>query len=150
MNKSNIFFAQIFHMCDEDGRRIPYMCGNETSFNQKFRVCDWNYNVDCASSPDWWVTQCRPLIGCWVATLASDWSRSLCAAGCRHHDQRELEGGKGYGCLEWKHHFLCLLLLFDSGILTVVCSLLWSTTIWNFYFLQFLPPSDSPWSRQTK
>jgi len=28
-------------------------CANETSFNQKFRVCDWNYNVDCASSPDW-------------------------------------------------------------------------------------------------
>ena len=51
-----IFLSQIFHMCDEDGRRIPYMCGNETSFNQKFRVCDWNYNVDCASSPDWWVT----------------------------------------------------------------------------------------------
>jgi len=44
----------IFHMCDEDGRRIPYMCANETSFNQKFRVCDWNYNVDCASSPDWY------------------------------------------------------------------------------------------------
>ena len=54
----NLFFSsQIFHMCDEDGRRIPYMCGNETSFNQKFRVCDWNYNVDCASSPDWWVTK---------------------------------------------------------------------------------------------
>jgi len=46
--------CMIFHMCDEDGRRIPYMCGNETSFNQKFRVCDWNYNVDCASSPDWY------------------------------------------------------------------------------------------------
>jgi len=30
------------------------MCANETSFNQKFRVCDWNYNVDCASSPDWY------------------------------------------------------------------------------------------------
>ena len=49
-----ISLFQIFHMCDEDGRRIPYMCANETSFNQKFRVCDWNYNVDCASSPDWW------------------------------------------------------------------------------------------------
>ena len=45
-------------MCDEDGRRIPYMCANETSFNQKFRVCDWNYNVDCASSPDWWDIDC--------------------------------------------------------------------------------------------
>jgi len=48
------FDCMIFHMCDEDGRRIPYMCANETSFNQKFRVCDWNYNVDCPSSPDWY------------------------------------------------------------------------------------------------
>jgi hypothetical protein len=48
------FDCMIFHMCDEDGRRIPYMCANETSFNQKFRVCDWNYNVDCKSSPDWY------------------------------------------------------------------------------------------------
>lgn len=47
------FDCMIFHMCDEDGRRIPYMCGNNTSFNQKFRVCDWNYNVDCPASPDW-------------------------------------------------------------------------------------------------
>jgi len=48
------FDCMIFHMCDEDGRRIPYMCGNNTSFNQKFRVCDWNYNVDCPNSPDWY------------------------------------------------------------------------------------------------
>jgi len=48
------FDCMIFHMCDEDGRRIPYMCANETSFNQKFRVCDWNYNVDCEASPDWY------------------------------------------------------------------------------------------------
>lgn len=41
-------------MCDEDGRRIPYMCANETSFNQKFRVCDWTYNVDCEASPEWY------------------------------------------------------------------------------------------------
>ena len=53
-------FSQIFHMCDEDGRRIPYMCGNNTSFNQKFRVCDWNYNVDCPNSPDWSVSQLTP------------------------------------------------------------------------------------------
>ena len=32
------------------------MCGNNTSFNQKFRVCDWNYNVDCPNSPDWSVS----------------------------------------------------------------------------------------------
>lgn len=48
------FDCMIFHLCDEDGRRIPYMCGDETSFNQKYRVCDWNYNVDCAASPDWY------------------------------------------------------------------------------------------------
>jgi len=48
------FDCMIFHLCDEDGRRIPYMCGNNTSFNQKFRVCDWNYNVDCQSSPEWY------------------------------------------------------------------------------------------------
>jgi hypothetical protein len=48
------FDCQIFHMCDEDGRRIPYMCGNETSFNQRFRVCDWSYNVDCQDSPNWY------------------------------------------------------------------------------------------------
>jgi len=48
------FDCMIFHLCDEDGRRIPYMCDKETSFNQKFRVCDWNYNVDCESSPDWY------------------------------------------------------------------------------------------------
>jgi len=46
--------CMIFHLCDEDGRRIPYMCGNGTSFNQKFRVCDWNYNVDCQESPEWY------------------------------------------------------------------------------------------------
>lgn len=48
------FDCQIFHMCDEDGRRIPYMCANETSFNQKFRVCDWTYNVDCEEAPEWY------------------------------------------------------------------------------------------------
>ncbi|EEB10321.1 conserved hypothetical protein [Pediculus humanus corporis] len=45
--------CQIFHMCDEDGRRIPYICANDTSFNQKYRICDWEYNFDCANSNDW-------------------------------------------------------------------------------------------------
>jgi len=48
------FDCQIFHMCDADGRRIPYICANETGFNQQYRVCDWNYNFDCNSSPDWY------------------------------------------------------------------------------------------------
>ncbi|XP_044739496.1 U-scoloptoxin(01)-Er1a [Chrysoperla carnea] len=46
--------CQIFHMCDEDGRRIPYICANETSFNQEFRICDWEYNFDCADATKWY------------------------------------------------------------------------------------------------
>ena len=43
----------IFHLCDDKGRRVPYMCGKGTTFNQKFRVCDWTKNVDCAKAQDW-------------------------------------------------------------------------------------------------
>lgn len=46
--------CQIFHMCDEDGRRIPYICANDTSFNQEFRVCDWEYNFDCNQAQQWY------------------------------------------------------------------------------------------------
>ncbi|CAH0388706.1 unnamed protein product [Bemisia tabaci] len=46
--------CQIFHMCDEDGRRVPYICANDTSFNQQYRICDWVYNFDCAQSQDWY------------------------------------------------------------------------------------------------
>ncbi|XP_071440061.1 U-scoloptoxin(01)-Er1a [Hetaerina americana] len=46
--------CQIFHMCDEDGRRIPYICANDTSFNQQYRICDWNYNFDCVEAPTWY------------------------------------------------------------------------------------------------
>uniref|UniRef100_R4FP10 Putative chitin binding peritrophin-a domain protein n=1 Tax=Rhodnius prolixus TaxID=13249 RepID=R4FP10_RHOPR len=46
--------CQIFHMCDEDGRRIPYICANDTSFNQQYRVCDWDYNVNCQKSQEWY------------------------------------------------------------------------------------------------
>jgi len=45
--------CHIFHMCDEEGRRIPYICANETGFNQEFRVCDWNYNFNCEDAPNW-------------------------------------------------------------------------------------------------
>ncbi|CAH1401642.1 unnamed protein product [Nezara viridula] len=46
--------CQIFHMCDEDGRRIPYICANDTSFNQQYRVCDWDYNVNCGDAQSWY------------------------------------------------------------------------------------------------
>lgn len=41
-------------MCDSFGRRIPHICPNETAFNQEYRVCDWEYNVDCANSDEWY------------------------------------------------------------------------------------------------
>ena len=47
------FDCMIFHLCDAQGRRVPYMCDKNTAFNQKFRVCDWAYNVDCEAAPDW-------------------------------------------------------------------------------------------------
>lgn len=47
--------CQIFHMCDEDGRRIPYICANDTSFNQQYRICDWDYNVNCGDAQNWLV-----------------------------------------------------------------------------------------------
>ncbi|XP_059471301.1 U-scoloptoxin(01)-Er1a-like [Neocloeon triangulifer] len=46
--------CHIFHMCDEEGRRIPYICANETGFNQEYRVCDWNYNFNCEDAPNWY------------------------------------------------------------------------------------------------
>ncbi|XP_064085645.1 uncharacterized protein LOC135200863 isoform X5 [Macrobrachium nipponense] len=47
------FNCQLFHMCDEDGRRIPYMCANDTAFNQEYRICDWQYNFDCSAAQNW-------------------------------------------------------------------------------------------------
>lgn len=40
-------------MCDEDGRRIPYMCGSGTAFNQQYRICDWIHNFDCKEADKW-------------------------------------------------------------------------------------------------
>jgi hypothetical protein len=48
------FNCNIFHMCDEDGRRIPHICANGTTFNQKFRICDWPFNVKCGDAPNWY------------------------------------------------------------------------------------------------
>ncbi|CAG0920391.1 unnamed protein product [Notodromas monacha] len=48
------FNCQIFHLCDADGRRIPYICANETAFNQQYRVCDWAYNVNCEEASNWY------------------------------------------------------------------------------------------------
>ncbi|CAH1364402.1 hypothetical protein MTP99_000782 [Tenebrio molitor] len=46
--------CQIFHMCDPEGRRIPHSCANDTSFNQEYRICDWENNFDCSEAPKWY------------------------------------------------------------------------------------------------
>ncbi|XP_054157580.1 U-scoloptoxin(01)-Er1a-like [Oppia nitens] len=44
------FNCQVFHICDAFGRRVSMICPNETAFNQEYRVCDWEYNVNCPDS----------------------------------------------------------------------------------------------------
>ncbi|XP_037071173.1 pupal cuticle protein 36a-like [Pollicipes pollicipes] len=41
--------CQVFHIC-YDNRMDSFLCPNGTLFNQKYFVCDWWYNVDCAAS----------------------------------------------------------------------------------------------------
>lgn len=45
--------CQIFHMCNEEGERVPHVCANETSFNQEYRICDWKYNFECSEAHNW-------------------------------------------------------------------------------------------------
>ncbi|XP_068233976.1 uncharacterized protein [Palaemon carinicauda] len=42
--------CQVFHICQRDGRFDSFLCPNGTVFNQRFFVCDWWFNVDCAAS----------------------------------------------------------------------------------------------------
>ncbi|XP_066971855.1 uncharacterized protein [Macrobrachium rosenbergii] len=42
--------CQVFHVCQFDGRQDSFLCPNGTVFNQQYFVCDWWFNVDCASS----------------------------------------------------------------------------------------------------
>ncbi len=37
-------------MCQADGNFNAFLCPNGTIFNQQYFICDWWYNVDCASS----------------------------------------------------------------------------------------------------
>lgn len=54
--------CRIFHMCDEDGRRVPHMCANDTSFNQEYRICDWEYNFNCSEAPMWLVQKFKDIL----------------------------------------------------------------------------------------
>ncbi|KAG1663039.1 hypothetical protein GQR58_020609 [Nymphon striatum] len=42
--------CQVFHMCQPQGFVNSFLCPNGTIFNQQVFVCDWWYNVDCATS----------------------------------------------------------------------------------------------------
>ncbi|XP_053630418.2 uncharacterized protein [Cherax quadricarinatus] len=42
--------CQVFHICQFDGRHDSFLCPNGTVFNQQYFVCDWWFNVDCATS----------------------------------------------------------------------------------------------------
>merc|ERR1711970_1418667 len=45
--------CQVFHYCQADGRMDSFFCPNLTLFNQQYFVCDWEYNVDCSSAPQY-------------------------------------------------------------------------------------------------
>lgn len=38
---------QVFHICQQGGRRDSFLCPNGTMFNQQLFVCDWWHNVQC-------------------------------------------------------------------------------------------------------
>lgn len=45
--------CQVFRVCantDLTGRGFPFLCPNGTLFNQRYFVCDWYNNVNCAES----------------------------------------------------------------------------------------------------
>ncbi|CAL4135564.1 unnamed protein product [Meganyctiphanes norvegica] len=46
--------CQVWHWCHPDGPMYSFLCPNQTMFNQKYRLCDWYYNVDCPGSPDYY------------------------------------------------------------------------------------------------
>jgi len=41
----------VFHLCQQDGRMDSFRCPTGTLFNQQYFVCDWWFNVECATSP---------------------------------------------------------------------------------------------------
>nr|XP_037280646.1 uncharacterized protein C6orf132 homolog [Rhipicephalus microplus] len=44
--------CQVFHSCDNNNRQKSFLCPNGTIFKQELFTCDWWYNVDCDSSPN--------------------------------------------------------------------------------------------------
>ncbi|XP_071512968.1 U-scoloptoxin(01)-Cw1a-like [Panulirus ornatus] len=46
--------CQVWHWCVTGSQHYSFLCSNGTLYNQRYRVCDWWYNVDCSSSPDYY------------------------------------------------------------------------------------------------
>ena len=44
---------QVYHVCALN-KKFSFLCPNGTVFDQKTFVCNWWYNVDCASSPNYY------------------------------------------------------------------------------------------------
>ena len=42
--------CQVYHLCDEQGRKFTYECPNTTLFHQRMLICDHWYMVDCSTS----------------------------------------------------------------------------------------------------
>lgn len=44
--------AQVWHVCEADGRQHSFLCPNGTVFSQRLLTCDWWYNVHCGGDGD--------------------------------------------------------------------------------------------------
>ncbi|EEB10323.1 conserved hypothetical protein [Pediculus humanus corporis] len=44
--------CQVWHWCLPSGAKYSFLCPNGTLFNQRVRVCDWWFNVDCMDAPN--------------------------------------------------------------------------------------------------
>ncbi len=47
-----LFKFQVYHVCALN-KKFSFLCPNGTVFDQKVFVCNWWYNVDCASSANY-------------------------------------------------------------------------------------------------
>jgi len=46
--------CQVFHVCEESGKKNSFLCPVGTIFNQQHFVCDWWSNVDCNSAQSYY------------------------------------------------------------------------------------------------
>ncbi|XP_074596975.1 uncharacterized protein LOC141852038 [Brevipalpus obovatus] len=46
--------CRVWHICEPGGRHHRMSCPRETLFNQKHKVCDWWYNVECEKSTEYY------------------------------------------------------------------------------------------------